>query len=271
MVDIPACGKTLEENKYMIKIFRKIRQKMLIQNKFSKYALYAIGEIVLVVIGILIALQINNNNELSKARTKELNYLNNIKTDLIVNNQELDSYIETRTQCIEAANTILDHIEGKEIEDLEKFNALGVPIYNWQKFHQNNNTFQELVSSGNLALISNDSIKNMLLDIETLYKKLKSEEEHYRFDTEELIYKPLYNMMDLNPMVNNFQYRLSNGTSGKNTKLTSDYYDEFLKSNEIKNGFVMTILEFSTMNAQMLEMKDMSLNLIKHIDKEMKK
>jgi hypothetical protein len=47
----------------MVKFFRKIRQKLLSENKFSKYFIYAIGEIVLVVIGILIALQINNWNE----------------------------------------------------------------------------------------------------------------------------------------------------------------------------------------------------------------
>jgi len=254
----------------MIKFFRKIRQKMLTENKFGKYLLYAIGEILLVVIGILIALQINNQNDLKKIRVKEVHYLENIKTDLKINIQELDDYIKTRTQGIEAANIILEHIEGRSIDDLEEFNALGVQIYNWQKFHQNNNTFQELVGSGNLALISNDSIKNTLLDIETLYKKLKSEEEHYRFDTEELIYKPLYKIMDLNPMVNNFQYRLSNGSVGRNIKLSEDYYKEFLTNTEIKNGFVMTILEFSTMNAQMLEMKNMSVNLIKHIDIEIK-
>jgi len=244
---------------------------MLTENKFSKYLLYAIGEILLVVIGILIALQINNQNDMKKIRVKEVHYLNNIKTDLKLNIQELDDYIKTRTQGIEAANIILEHIEGRSIDDLEEFNALGVQIYNWQKFHQNNNTFQELVGSGNLALISNDSIKNTLLDIETLYKKLKSEEEHYRFDTEELIYKPLYKIMDLNPMINNFQYRLSNGSVGKNIKLSVDYYKEFLTSTEIKNGFVMTILEFSTMNAQMLEMKNKSLNLIELIDIEIKK
>ncbi|MFK5879162.1 MAG: DUF6090 family protein [Flavobacteriaceae bacterium] len=255
----------------MIKYFRKIRQRLLTENKFSKYLLYAIGEILLVVIGILIALQINNQNDIRKARIKEIHYLKNIKTDLKINIFELDNYIKTRKESIESANTIIEHIEGEPIKDIEEFNALGVPIYNWQKFHQNNNTFQELVGSGNLALISNDSIKNMLLNIETLYKKLKSEEEHYRFDTEELIYRPLYEMMDLNPMVNNFQYKLSNGTLGRNTTLTADYYKKFLASTKIKNGFVMTILEFSTMNAQMLEMKNMSLKLINLIDKEITK
>ena len=50
----------------MIKFFRKIRQNLLSENKFSKYLIYAIGEIILVVIGILIALQINNWNESEK-------------------------------------------------------------------------------------------------------------------------------------------------------------------------------------------------------------
>lgn len=66
----------------MIKFFRKIRQKLLSENKFSKYLIYAIGEIVLVVIGILIALQINNLNEAKKTRTKEISYLANLKNDL---------------------------------------------------------------------------------------------------------------------------------------------------------------------------------------------
>jgi len=47
----------------MIKFFRKIRQKTLTESKFGKYLLYALGEIILVVIGILIALSINNRNE----------------------------------------------------------------------------------------------------------------------------------------------------------------------------------------------------------------
>jgi sensor domain CHASE-containing protein len=57
----------------MIKFFRKIRQNMIKENKVSKYLLYAIGEIVLVVIGILIALQINNQNEFRKQKLVEIN------------------------------------------------------------------------------------------------------------------------------------------------------------------------------------------------------
>jgi hypothetical protein len=252
----------------MITLFRKFRQRLLTENKFSKYTLYAIGEIILVVIGILIALQINNTNDLRKLRVKEVHYLKNIKSDLQINILELDRYIETRTQCIQAANNILEHFEGKPITDPSAFNALGISIYSWQKFYQSNNTFQELLNSGNLAIISKDSIKNMLLNIESLYKKMKSEEDHFRYDTEVLIYEPLYHMMDLYPLVNNFEYRVTGGASGRNISLSEKHFDDYLKNPILKNGFVMTILEFNVMNGQMQQMKEMSQKLIALIDEE---
>lgn len=255
----------------MIRFFRRIRKNSINENKIFIYLKYAIGEIVLVVIGILIALQINNNNDLRKSREKELHYLQNIKTDLIMNMLELDKYIEIRTECIESASKIIDHFEGKPIEDYSAFNADGMKIYTWQKFYQNNNTFQELVNSGNLSLISNDSIKNILLNIESLYKKMKSEEDHFRFDTEKLIYEPIYAFMDLNPLVNNFAYIASDGHAGKNVILSDKNYKDYMKNIMVKNGFLMAVLEFGTMNDQMREMKRMSGELIRLIDLEIKK
>ena len=66
----------------MIKFFRKIRQKLLSENKFSRYLIYAIGEIILVVIGILIALQINNRNDLSKLEDKKQLYYDQLLIDI---------------------------------------------------------------------------------------------------------------------------------------------------------------------------------------------
>lgn len=255
----------------MLKIFRMIRQQSLKENKFVKYILYAIGEIILVVIGILIALQINNNNDIRKAREKELHYLQNIKTDLELNMLELDKYINLRSSCIESAARIIEHFEGKPITDYNAFNADGMNVYTWQRFNQINNTFQELINSGNFSLISNDSIKDILLNLESLYKKTKSEEDHFRFDSEQLLYEPIYNIQDLNPAVNNYAYNTSNGQAGKNVVLTKEYYKDYLKSNKIKNGFLMAVLEFDIMNGQMREMKKMSKNLIKLIDLEVKK
>ena len=66
----------------MIKFFRKIRQKLLSENRFNKYLLYAFGEIILVVIGILIALQINNWNESKQNHKKVDKLLAKIQKDI---------------------------------------------------------------------------------------------------------------------------------------------------------------------------------------------
>lgn len=66
----------------MIKFFRKIRQRLLTENRFRKYLFYAVGEIVLVMIGILLALQVNNWNELRKKEQAEIQLYHKILTDL---------------------------------------------------------------------------------------------------------------------------------------------------------------------------------------------
>ena len=66
----------------MIKFFRKIRQNLVAEGKTAKYLKYAIGEVLLVMIGIILALQVNNWNETRKERSLELEYLEGIKTDL---------------------------------------------------------------------------------------------------------------------------------------------------------------------------------------------
>ena len=78
----------------MIKFFRKIRQNLLMENKTGRYFKYAIGEIILVVIGILIALSINNWNEESKDRDKLLNIYSLIYNDIEDDIKELQKNVE---------------------------------------------------------------------------------------------------------------------------------------------------------------------------------
>ena len=66
----------------MINFFRRLREKLVAENRFSKYLIYALGEIILVVIGILIALQINTWNEARKDKATGDQYLADIRQDL---------------------------------------------------------------------------------------------------------------------------------------------------------------------------------------------
>ena len=255
----------------MIKFFRKIRQQLLTENKYIKYLLYAIGEIILVVIGILIALNINNTNEIRRQRIQELHYLKNIKTDLKLNVVHLDKYIEMRNSTINSARILVEHFEGKMIEDYEEFNGHTINIYTWRKFFQINNTFQELVNSGNFSLISNDTIKSALLNIETLYKVMKDEEAHFRYDSEKLLYDPYFEKIDTNPLVQNFTYQMSGGKAGKRIPLTIRNFQPMLDDIKQKNGFVMAEYEFTVMNVHLKEIKVMCNQLMQLIALELEK
>ena len=252
----------------MIKFFRKIRYDLMEKNKKVDYLKYAIGEIFLVVIGILFALQINNWNDLKKQWLTEVHYLKNIKVDLQASVIELNEYIITRIEHINSAKIILDQFYGKRTLAFSEFNSLSLSLYEWEKYYQKNNTFQELINSGNLTLITNDYIKNTLLNIELLYIKLKSEEEHYLFDTKKTFYEPQYKFVDLSILIDNFTYQVTNGESGKNIALSEKMLEEIYESIELKNGFSLSILEYEKMNNQMKEMIKLSENLINMINSE---
>ena len=100
----------------MIKFFRHIRQRLLTENKFSKYLLYAIGEIFLVVVGILIALQINNWNELRKTHLQDLEFLNNLKVELSIDIAALTAKI---TEYQEINSTIRNTVTLFDTADYE--------------------------------------------------------------------------------------------------------------------------------------------------------
>jgi len=93
----------------MIKFYRKIRQNLLMENKTGKYFKYAIGEIILVVIGILIALQINNWNENRKEKNKEQIILNQLFNDFKSNDTIIKTGLEDYQLNLKFQNTILKH------------------------------------------------------------------------------------------------------------------------------------------------------------------
>ncbi len=259
----------------MIKFFRRIRQRLLSENppagragKFSKYLIYAIGEIVLVVIGILIALSINNWNETRKLRNQELKYLKNLQSDIELNIADITEFLNSGNSSIESANKVLDYYEGKPLEDLNDLNYHATNVYVWYRFTIHDNTYQELINSGNIAIISNDSIKNGLLNLQALYNKLKSEEDHFRYDMEVLMYEPAYEMLDMNDLIKNFTFQVTKGQAGSDVTLSRESYEGMLKNLKHKNGFVMAVYEHSKMNSQFMEMKDLCNSLIEMIHQE---
>ncbi|MCJ7466929.1 MAG: DUF6090 family protein [Maribacter sp.] len=98
----------------MIKLFRNIRRKLLAEGKTTNYLKYAIGEIVLVVLGILIALSINNWNEQRKTSKLEMELLRELNLNLNSNIEVFNGNIDSQKDIIKSIDLILDHLENKK-------------------------------------------------------------------------------------------------------------------------------------------------------------
>ena len=143
----------------MIKFFRKIRKKMADDNRPLQYMRYAFGEIVLVVIGILIALSINNWNEGRKDRIKEQAILAQVKKDYVSNLSQLEEKMATRTRIISSGLRILkdfDQPKNAKRDSLIKNIAIMSSDPTFDPIEN------DIVSSGNLRLIKNEKLKRLL-------------------------------------------------------------------------------------------------------------
>ncbi len=176
----------------MIKFFRKIRQRLLSENKFSKYLLYAIGEIILVVIGILIALQINNWNEGKKSQAKEHFVLSEIKSDLDLNIKSLNGIVYTDNNsmdnCINALKIVIDNLEHTKVYHDSLANHFWL-TFRFPVFDIKSSGYESLTSIG-IDLISDDTLRSNIGKYysysipggETTYTELRDDFYHYMLD-----------------------------------------------------------------------------------------
>lgn len=159
----------------MIRFFRNIRQKLAAENKVAKYLRYAIGEILLVVIGILIALQINNWNENQKERKLENEYYCRLLEDAIQDEEQLNNLIGLAKARLKASNQavrILLQNEVKKIEIGDKIHLSTKAIYS--DFKPNNSAYEDLKSGANLNIITDKSVIKKLNQYFNKVEELKS-------------------------------------------------------------------------------------------------
>ena len=148
----------------MIKVFRHIRKDLMEKNKTGKYLKYAIGEIILVVIGILIALQINNWNESRKEKEIENRYITNILSDLKDQNASIDIQMESEKEFFKAAGKIIKSYQNNNALVLDNtFYRNATKITERKTFVITDPTFTDLISSGNINILKNVKYKNRLI------------------------------------------------------------------------------------------------------------
>jgi len=149
----------------MINFFRRIRKKLADDNKPLKYARYAIGEILLLVIGILIALQINNWNEQRKSVNKEKGYVRSIYEDLQQDLKRIDLSSSMLTTQYNYGVEVLKAIEQKENKTMDSISIakkLGWDLSELIPVMRENNTWDDLKVKGIETYIIKDSLSQLL-------------------------------------------------------------------------------------------------------------
>ena len=190
----------------MIKFFRKIRQKLITENKTGKYFKYAIGEIVLVVIGILIALQINTWNENSKKSEIERAYLLGIQNNLDQDIYELNKLIIKDSTNLYNYSILLRAFNDKSINKYSKkfIKAIG-DSYVTRSFNGNSIVFEDMKSSGKINHIKSDVLRFSILEYyNASQREILRQNEIYMPEMNNLRKEAFHDTIDMNSLIETF-------------------------------------------------------------------
>lgn len=163
-----------------MKLFRNIRQNLIKNGNLSRYLLYAIGEILLVMIGISLAFQLDNWNDNRIKRKNEIKYYKNIKSQIIDDQGILQGQFNYNNSYLSQFKYASEIIE---LNDRSKKDTLGIIVRNitlYSDFDKEGNIYGSMVNSGELSLLSNLEIINKIRLLEEKYNYInRMENIHY--------------------------------------------------------------------------------------------
>ena len=162
----------------MIKFFRRIRRRLIDEGNLKRYLIYAVGEILLVVIGILIALSINNWNQEKLSRQKEHLVLKSLKEDFLSNQGELDSTLRSLPVDLKRLHFSSQYFGIKEdtLSKPAKESIINCPVIITDII---DGTLNSVLNTDKLELIQNDTLKQLLTRYPSQVRKFKQQEEIY--------------------------------------------------------------------------------------------
>ena len=156
----------------MLKFFRNIRHQLLSANKFTKYMAYAIGEIVLVVIGILIALQINTWNEEKKNNRLEADYYCRLLEDVQQDKEQIGALVRSAELRLKASNQAVRLLMEDAPRKVEVGQQIALAIKAiYADFKPNNSAFEDLKSGANISIIDD---KDIIKALNTYFNNVES-------------------------------------------------------------------------------------------------
>ena len=172
----------------MIKFFRKIRQQLIAKNRFRNYALYAIGEVFLILIAVLLALQLGNVNQKNKTKKEEKKILYDLKEECETNLERLNYVLGRKYEIIRNGKIILENTGPNAKWGLNtNFDSLLVKtIVSGWAFKPKTGVLKNIINSGKLEIIKNDSLRKAIANLEADIITFQNEDEVVKKDLHEL-------------------------------------------------------------------------------------
>jgi Family of unknown function (DUF6090) len=173
----------------MIKFFRKIRQNLLVENKTGKYFKYAIGEIVLVMIGILLALQVNNWNQQRIAIQKEQLLLEALHNEFVENKAQFEKVVDRHKLAMASTQYVIAQfpIDPKTI-NIKTFREKMIGWGRGITFNPTQGVIRSLVNTSSFELISNAELRRHLVSWEDILADYQEEESMAIKDNYEILF-----------------------------------------------------------------------------------
>ncbi len=235
----------------MMKIFRNIRQKLASENKTAAYLRYALGEILLVVIGILIALQVNSWHQHLLDQREAENIKANLHEEFTENRALLNTSRSEFKKSI-ASSLVLINLVGASRSELEKHNLDSLFYFSFESasYLPSDNSLQDILQSGRLHLISDKALRENLLFWSASMKRLKNTDDNSSDWVTNHMIPYLLPYMSFREMD-----RYGNNPGGGKSRLRTDYYPLFQK------------LDFENMLDEFLYLQKSEIDLLNDIEK----
>jgi len=147
----------------MMQFLRKIRQRLLAEGRASKYMLYAVGEILLVVIGIMIALQVDNWNEERKLKAMQQEVLADLRADLIESREELEKGLALNRHTVDQYRIIMDAVVRDEPSSA-KIDSAARYLPNWHSPFFTSTTYEN-IKNNEINIIDNDQLRKQISNL----------------------------------------------------------------------------------------------------------
>ena len=235
----------------------------------GKYLRYAVGEVILVVIGILIALQVNNWNEYRKEKVEEKKILLSLHNEISNNLESLQVVIEEKNKIIDVNQYIIDNTgkngEWKSMKPLDSLMNY-ISLSGWI-FVPQNGVLNEIINSGKLLLIENDLIKNEIASLPQLLSLMIEEDRQYRLDLHQYFLPFLsknFNLIELTKyrdLLENYSFKMGETNFSKSIP-------ELLDSREFENILTIQSIWIKFSNEMSINQKNKYLEIQNLIEKE---